>query len=248
MTDSLILWELQKITKELTKTKEEHSLNFRTIKPTEKINFSEPILNTTKLGLIKLSVYNSVFKITERNNQFIFVNPQSFRQLDASKIFSIPPGSCELTDMADIIKQETINNVIIQVDKNTMKCKLGVKQGVINFDKESSVASLLGFDKQIYSKGKYTKNKIIDLMSFNTINIHCNIISGAKDNGKDTDILYTFNLTEPPSYLINIIPTNILHQNVTNDRIEYIEFQIKDEYGRPIDFNGDVLTFTLHLC
>ena len=31
--------------------------------------------------------------------------------------------------------------------------------------------------------------------------------------------------------------------------IEYnIEFHIKDEHGRPKDFNGDVLSFTLHLC
>ena len=59
-------------------------------------------------------------------------------------------------------------------------------------------------------------------MSFNTITVHCNIISGAKENGKDTDILYTFNLTEPPGYLINIKPTKILYQNVTKDRIEYI--------------------------
>ena len=73
------------------------------------------------------------------------------------------------------------------------------------------------------------------------------MISGAKDNGKDTDILYTFNLTEQRGYLINIIPNNILYQNLTKDRIEYIEFHIKDEHGRPIDFNGDVLSFTLHL-
>ena len=85
-------------------------------------------------------------------------------------------------------------------------------------------------------------------MGFSTINIHCNIISGAKDIGIDTDILYTFNLTEPPGYLINFIPTNILYQNVTKDRIEYIEFHIKDEHGRTIDFNGDVLSFALHLC
>ena len=84
-------------------------------------------------------------------------------------------------------------------------------------------------------------------MGFSTINIHCNVISGAKDNGKDTDILYTFNLTEPPGYLINIIPTNILFQTVTKDGKEYIEFHINDEHGRPIDFNGDVLSFTLHL-
>ena len=75
-------------------------------------------------------------------------------------------------------------------------------------------------------------------MGFSTVNIHCNVISGVKDNGNNTDILYiyiyiyiyiyTFTLTEPPGYLINIIPTNILYQNVTKDRIEYIEFHIED--------------------
>ena len=84
-------------------------------------------------------------------------------------------------------------------------------------------------------------------MGFSTINIHCNVISGVKDNGNNTDILYTFTLTEPPGYSINIIPTKILYQIVIKDRIEYIEFHIKDEHGRPIDFNGDVLSFTLHL-
>ena len=61
MTDNLIIYELQRIHEALTKSKEEHTLNFRMIKPTEK--FSEPMLNTTKLGLISLSVYNSVFNI-----------------------------------------------------------------------------------------------------------------------------------------------------------------------------------------
>ena len=72
MTDNLILYELQNIHEALTKTKEEHTLNFRMIKPTEKFNFSEPILNTTKLGLIRLSVYNSVFNVNRRNNQFLY--------------------------------------------------------------------------------------------------------------------------------------------------------------------------------
>ena len=84
-------------------------------------------------------------------------------------------------------------------------------------------------------------------MGFSTLNIHCNVISGVKDNGNNTDILYTFTLREPPGYLINIIPTNILYQNVTKDRIEYIEFHINDEHGRPIDFYGDVLSFNWHL-
>ena len=71
-SDSLILRELQNIHEALTNTKEEHTLNFRMIKPTEKFNFSEPILNSSKLGLIRLSVYNSVFNVNRRNNQFIY--------------------------------------------------------------------------------------------------------------------------------------------------------------------------------
>ena len=71
MTENLIIYELQKIHGTLTKTKEEHTLNLRMIKPTEKFNFSEPILNTTKLGLIRLSVYNSMFNVNRGNNQFL---------------------------------------------------------------------------------------------------------------------------------------------------------------------------------
>ena len=52
MTDNLILRELQNVHEALTKTKEEHTLNFRLIKSIEKFNFSEPILNSSKKGLL----------------------------------------------------------------------------------------------------------------------------------------------------------------------------------------------------
>ena len=44
MTDNLILWELQKVHEALTKTKEEHKLNFRMIKSTEKLTLVKPYL------------------------------------------------------------------------------------------------------------------------------------------------------------------------------------------------------------
>ena len=71
MADNLILNELQKIHGTLTKTKEEHTLNIRMMTSTEKFNFSEPTFNTTTLGLIRLSVYNTVFNVNRRNDQFL---------------------------------------------------------------------------------------------------------------------------------------------------------------------------------
>ena len=44
------------------------------IRSTAKFNFSEPIFNTTKLGLIRLSVYNSVFNVNRSNNQFLYAS------------------------------------------------------------------------------------------------------------------------------------------------------------------------------
>ena len=98
------------------------------IKPNEKFNLNEPILNTTKLGLIRLSVYNSVFNVNRGNNHFLYSDNKA-----------IKPGAYELTEIAELIKEETNGNVIIEPDKITMKCSMEIKQGAINFDIESSI-------------------------------------------------------------------------------------------------------------
>ena len=41
------------------------------IKSRGKINFSEPIIGTKKLGLNRLLVYNLVFKMNRTNNQIL---------------------------------------------------------------------------------------------------------------------------------------------------------------------------------
>ena len=102
------------------------------------------------------------------------------------------------------------------------------KEGALSFDVENSFASLLEIRKILYKTGKHTAQKVVDSKGFNTINIHCNVITAVKDNGINTDILYAFNLLEPPSYEKNIIPNNIICQNVAKERIENVEFLIRD--------------------
>ena len=55
-------------------------------------------------------------------------------------------------------------------------------------------------------------------------------------------------MMEPPGHMINIIPNNILYRNVTRERMEYLEFHIRVEHGRPIEFQGVALSFTFHRC
>ena len=68
-TDNLVLWELEKNQNTLTEVKNEHTLKFGITKPTKRYQ-KETKAYTNKLGTIRLIVYNSVFNITEMNNQF----------------------------------------------------------------------------------------------------------------------------------------------------------------------------------
>ena len=44
------------------------------VKSTERVYFSERRFNTTKLRLIRLSVYDSVLNVNERNNPFLYAS------------------------------------------------------------------------------------------------------------------------------------------------------------------------------
>ena len=48
LPDSLILWDLQKTYDALTKTKDEHALNFKMTRPIGRFCFNERVFNTTE--------------------------------------------------------------------------------------------------------------------------------------------------------------------------------------------------------
>ena len=123
--------------------------------------------------------------MNRRNNQFLY-DTQGENWTD-TRFVAVIPGAYELIEIAELIKEETNGNVFIEPDKNAMKCLMEIKQGAINFDIENSIAPLLGFRKIVYEQGKYTSQKIIDILGFSAINIHGNVISGVKDNGNNTE-------------------------------------------------------------
>ena len=129
------------------------------IKSTEKFNFSEPILNSSKLGLIRLSVYNSVFNVNRRNNQFLY-DTQGKTMLD-TRILAVIPGAYELIEISELIKEETNGNVIREPDKNLMKCLMEIKQGANKFEIENSIDPLLGFKKFMNKVSVHLKRFLI---------------------------------------------------------------------------------------
>ena len=140
-----------------------------------------------------------MFNVNRRNNQILY--DTQGEAWSETRILAVTPGAYELTEIAELIIEETNGNVIIEPDKNTIKFLMEIKQGALSFDIENSIAPLLGFRKMVNEQCKYTSQKIIHIMGFSIINIHCNVLSGVKDNCKDTDILYTFYSNRTPRLL-----------------------------------------------
>ena len=67
MTDNLNSLEIQKISKESTTTKDEHTFNPRMTNQKERFTYKASILNTWRLGFIRLYVCNSLINTTERS-------------------------------------------------------------------------------------------------------------------------------------------------------------------------------------
>ena len=131
------------------------------IKPIEKIKFNEPIPNSSKLGLIRLSVYKSVINVNRRNNQFLYDTQRE--TWSDTRISAVILGAYELIKIAELRKEETNDNVIIEPDENTMKRSMEMKQGALNFDIENSIAPLLGFRKIVYKKVNIHLRKLLIL-------------------------------------------------------------------------------------
>ena len=80
-----------------------------------------------------------MFIVNRGNNQFLY--SETWASPHNGKILAVTPGAYELSEIAQLIKEETAGNVIIEPDKNTVKCLMEIKQGAINFDVENSIAS-----------------------------------------------------------------------------------------------------------
>ena len=59
------------------------------------------MLNTTKLGLIRFPVYNSVFRMNRKKNQFLY----------EGDVLAVIPGAYEIIEIAELIKKGTNGKV-----------------------------------------------------------------------------------------------------------------------------------------
>lgn len=193
----------------------------------------------------------------EKEDETIFeqtalVNPKIIKNIVPSvlKKISIPVGSYEIGDIIEYITnkmQEDGKHITIQVNKNTLKTEIHSEVD-IDFTREDSIGSLLGFDKIFLKKDTtYEATKPVNIFKVNTIRIECDLIMGAYINDTSSHTIHEFYPTVSAGYKIVQVPNNVIYLPVSRNTIRSIYIKIVDQDSNLIDFRGETITCRIHI-
>jgi hypothetical protein len=159
----------------------------------------------------------------------------------------IPTGSYTLEDIQNTIQSiEPESNWLSTLDENTFKVKL-YSSWDIDFREKNSLASILGFKRQILKAEKvHQSERMSELYSINMIKVKCNLIkSNFQDLTGNDNTIFEFPLTYTKGEKIIERPINISYYRIYTETIHDLSLKIVDQYNNLIDFHNNKICVTL---
>ena len=95
---------------------------------------------------------------------------------------------------AEIIRIRGSSDITILPNVNTLQCILTVvgAKCKVSFNVPNSQASVFGFKRSIYGVGRHASENLVNIMSVNSILVHCNIIHSSYMRGTQAPVAYKF--------------------------------------------------------
>ena len=95
--------------------------------------------------------------------------------------------------------------------------------------------------------GKYKSSEPIKITGFDKIHLKCDCVNGSIANGIRDPILYSFALSSPRGYRFYKEPRIKLFERKNKSLLSHITFYLEDGDHKPVDFNGESISFTCEL-
>ena len=174
--------------------------------------------------------------------------------------FSLNPSIYEVVDLNKTLKYILPKNVKVNItiDDIRLKSKLKINQTLF-FTEKSFFYTILGFTQSrsyplddidgFYQliAGSYISDKPINITGIDKINLKCDCIQGSIVNSIREPILYSFALSSAPGHKIYKEPRIKLFKKVNKSVLSHITFYFEDDDHKPVDFNGETVSFTCQL-
>ena len=167
--------------------------------------------------------------------------------------FEIPVGCYELTGInAELQRQMKLQGakevVKLEPNLNTFKCIMTVPKDMkVDFKAVNSLKSVLGFDSKIYGEGRITSPNTVNIMSVNSVFVHCDLVGSSYLNSKRAPIIYSFFPDREPGEKIIQRPNEYIYLPVASDVIRRMSVWLTDQDQNPLNLRGETLTCKFHL-
>ena len=223
--------------------------------------FSSPMKGKGyELALVGLSTYYS-FPNIDKNNNKIIIESTNGKIADVHTI-RLPKGCYELTEINDRITflmswEKGKAKVEVKDDAVTLRSLLFVKEKgwLVKFNGNDSLGRVLGFTGEEYGyqiddKGHpfpHTSENIVNILSVNSILIHCDIITGSMVDGMMQPVLFHCSPNVAPGNKIVSEPVNPIYLPVSNDVINEINIWVTDQDNNLLDLQEEKIVITLHM-
>ena len=96
-------------------------------------------------------------------------------------------------------------------------------------------------------KGSHKSDKPINITGIDKIHLKCDCIRGSIVIGIQEPILYSYALLSPPGHKIIKEPRVKLLKKINKSVLSHITFYFEDDDYKPVDFNGETVSFTCQL-
>ena len=174
--------------------------------------------------------------------------------------YSIEPNIYNVVDLNKTLKNILPNNIKIDItiDERKFKTDLKINQTLI-FTNKSFFYFILGFTQSHQGPlndiegfyqilpGSYKSERPINITGIDKVHLKCDCIDGSIMNGTREPILYSFSLDQPPGHKIYKEPKVKLLKKINKSILSHITFYFEDDDYKPVDFNGETISFTCQL-
>jgi len=107
---------------------------------------------------------------------------------------------------------------------------------------------LIGLNPAIYTIDTFGQNAPDITRGLNELHIHSSLIGDTYINGEASDIMWTFRPETYAGGALTVIPSQIIYQPVKSTyQLATINMYITDQLGRRVDFNGEDVSYTIHI-
>lgn len=196
---------------------------------------------TWAIALKQLTTYNRIPNIEQGvNDTFYYGETESI---------TIPEGAYEIEDIERYIKESLDDSVqfSLKANNNTIKCEIECSE-TIHFDKEHTMAKLLGFSKKVLQPNtKHESDLPVNIINVDVIRVECNISRGSFSKVGEGHVIHEFYPLVPPGFKMVETPTNLLYLPLNCQSISNITITLKDQDGKLLNLQSEPLTVHLEI-